>query len=83
MYTIKRMWTTLNEVVGVMEVYRTSMLSVMGSEHGHSFFLFSFCFLFSILFGLGLGSGYCCSKRHQLLQGHRPSTKGKIASALF
>ena len=46
MYTIKRMWTTLNEVVGVVAVYRTSMLSVMGSEHGHSFFYLAFVFFF-------------------------------------
>ena len=39
----------LNQVVGVVVVYRTGMLAVTGSKHGKSFFLFTFCFLFFYL----------------------------------
>ena len=38
----------MNQVAGVVVVYRTRMLAVTDSKLGNSFFLFSFCFLFSI-----------------------------------
>ena len=47
--TVKRIWTVLNQVVGVAIVYRTRMLAVTGSKHGDSFLLL-FCFLFQFSF---------------------------------
>ena len=37
-YAVKRMWTALNRVVGVVVVYRTRMLAFTGSKHGNSLF---------------------------------------------
>ena len=41
---------SMNQVVGVVVVYRSIILAVTGSKHGNSgFILWGFCFLFSIL----------------------------------
>ena len=61
--TVKRIWTSLNQVVGIVAVYRTRMLAVTGSKHGNSFFYLAFVFFFkfssffknSFWFGLRLG----------------------------
>ena len=50
-YTVKRIRTELNQVAGVVVVYRARMLAVTDSKHGNSF-LFSFCFLLLFSFFL-------------------------------
>ena len=47
-YKVKRMWMALNQVVGIVVVYRTRMLAVTGSNQCNSVFCFIYIYIYTV-----------------------------------